>query len=148
MLTLLRLALRDLAHQRAFSIFFVVNLALGLSGALLLDALQGSVGRTLEGRSRAILGADIRVVSQRGLSADEIRALDTAANASASADVVQMYSMVSGPKLSRLAELRGIDDGFPLAPSVTPSARISTRAPKRGPIRRCSTSSARRSATR
>jgi putative ABC transport system permease protein len=114
MLTLLRLALRDLAHQRAFSIFFVVNLALGLSGALLLDALQGSVGRTLEGRSRAILGADIRVVSQRGLSADEIRALDTAANASASADVVQMYSMVSGPKLSRLAELRGIDDGFPL----------------------------------
>jgi putative ABC transport system permease protein len=114
MLTLVRLALRDLAHQRAFSVFFVVNLALGLSGALLLDALQGSVGRTLEGRSRAILGADIRVTSTRSLSADEIRKLDAAAGAAASADVVQLYSMVSGPKLARLAEVRGIDDGFPL----------------------------------
>jgi len=113
-LTLLRLALRDLGHQRAFSIFFVVNLALGLSGALLLDSLQGSVGRTLEGRSRAMLGADIRVSSPRALAPEEIARMDAAAGARASADVVQMFSMVSGPARARLVELRGIDESFPL----------------------------------
>ena len=114
MLTLLRLALRDLRHQRAFSIFFVVNLALGLSGALLLDSLQGSVGRTLAGRSRAMLGADIRVTSPRAFTAGEIARLDAAAGASAFSDVVQMYSMVSGGTHARLVELRGIDRHFPL----------------------------------
>ncbi len=118
MLTLVRLALRDLAHQRAFSVFFVVNLALGLSGALLLDSLQGSVGRTLESRSRAILGADIRVTSTRGLSADEIHRLDAAAGASAGSDVVQLYSMVAAAGRSRLVELRGIDHGFPLRGAI------------------------------
>jgi len=113
-LTLLRLALRDLRHQRRFSLFFVVNLALGLSGALLLDSLQGSVGRTLAGRSRAMLGADVRISSTRALSAEERARMDAAAGASASSDVVQMYSMVSGSSRARLVELRGIDRRFPL----------------------------------
>jgi len=113
-LTLLRLALRDLRHQRAFSIFFVVNLALGLSGALLLDSLQGSVGRTLAGRSRAMLGADVRAVSMRALTVQEAARLDAEAGAVASSDVIQMYSMVSGSARARLVELRGIDSRFPL----------------------------------
>lgn len=114
MRTLFRLALRDLAHQRAFSAFFAVNLALGLGGALLLDSLQGSVGRTLEARSRTMLGADVRVSSTRALSAEERARLDAAADASSSSDLVQMYSMVAGASVARLAELRGIDDRFPL----------------------------------
>ncbi len=114
MRTLLRLALRDLAHQRAFSAFFAINLALGVGGALLLDSLQGSVGRTLESRSRTMLGADVRVSSTRPLSDDERARLDAAAGAAASSDLVQMYSMVAGPSVARLAELRGIDGRFPL----------------------------------
>ncbi|HYC56698.1 MAG TPA: FtsX-like permease family protein [Candidatus Binatia bacterium] len=117
-MTLLRLALRDLAHQRAFSLFFVVNLALGLSGALLLDALQGSVERTITGRSRALLGADVRISSQRPLSAEETRAFDAAAGAAASSQLVQLYSMVAGSGGARLVELRGIDERFPLSGAV------------------------------
>lgn len=115
---LLRLALRDLRHQRAFAIFFVVNLALGLSGALLLDSLQGSVGRTLETRSRTMLGADVRVSSTRALRAEEVAALDGAASARATSDLVQLYSMISGGQSARLAELRGIDGHFPLRGAV------------------------------
>lgn len=115
MLTLARLALRDLAHQRAFALFFVANLALGLSGALLLDSLQGSVERTLAGRSRSMLGADLRIVSPQALAVSERQALDALAGASATADVLQTYSMVAGAGRARLVELRGIDAHFPLA---------------------------------
>ncbi len=127
MLTLVRLALRDLSHQRAFAAFFIVNLALGVGGALLLDALQGSVERTLAARSRSMLGADVRVAASRELTGEEIATLDRIAGvagandrdgadrAARTADLVQLYSMVSGPELSRLTEVRGIDGAFPLA---------------------------------
>ncbi len=129
MLTLVRLALRDLRQQRAFSLFFIANLALGLGGSLLLDSLQGSVSRTLTARSQALLGADIRVTSPQALSAEDIARIDAAAGvpeASAAAenslssrgvktsDLVQLYSMVSGSGRARLVELRGIDRHFPL----------------------------------
>ncbi|MFN2375884.1 MAG: ABC transporter permease [Candidatus Binatia bacterium] len=118
MVILLRLALRDLAHQKAFSIFFVVNLALGLTGALLLDSLQGSVTRTLAERSRSMLGGDLRVSSTRALAAGEVAAMDAAAGASSSTDLVQLYSMVSGRTHARLVELRGVDRRFPLHGSI------------------------------
>ncbi|HYC00950.1 MAG TPA: FtsX-like permease family protein [Candidatus Limnocylindrales bacterium] len=116
-MTLLRLALRDLMHQRAFALFFIANLALGLSGALLLDSLQGSIERTLHARSRAMLGADVRIASMRPLQPDEIARMDADSPAAASCDLVQMYSMAAG-RHARLVELRGIDARFPLAGSI------------------------------
>ena len=129
MLTLARLALRDLAHQRAFALFFVANLALGLSGALLLDALQGSVERTLADRSRTMLGADVRIVSPRPFAAEELAAFDSAAGAAATSDLLQTYSMVVGRGRARLVELRGIDRNYPLAGALAlKNAGVVTRA--------------------
>jgi len=121
-LTLLKLALRDLRHQPAFAVFFIVNLALGLAGAMTLDGLQGSIERTLAGRSRSFLGADVRVSSSRPLTIDERAHVDAVAAAEAgggaggevtTAELVQMYSMVSAVGTSRLAEVRAIDGSFP-----------------------------------
>jgi len=118
---LLKLALRDLRHQSAFAAFFVLNLALGLTGAMTLDGLQGSIERTLEARSRSFLGADVRISSSRALTSDERARVDgaaardlTAAGAAVTtAELIQTYSMVAGDGTSRLAELRAIDAAFP-----------------------------------
>ncbi|TFH24286.1 MAG: hypothetical protein E4H03_04025, partial [Myxococcales bacterium] len=129
MLTLLKLALRDLRHQPAFAIFFVVNLALGLAGAMTLDGLQGSIERTLAGRSRSFLGSDVRVSSSRPLMAEERARIDAVAEAvvagdagtrdgGVTAELVQMYSMVWAPGASRLAEVRAIDGSFPPQGSI------------------------------
>lgn len=129
MLTLLKLALRDLRHQPAFAIFFVVNLALGLAGAMTLDGLQGSIERMLAGRSRSFLGADVRVSSSRPLMAEERARIDAVAEAvvagdagtrdgGVTAELVQMYSMVWAPGASRLAEVRAIDGSFPPQGSI------------------------------
>jgi putative ABC transport system permease protein len=112
--TLFRLALRDLRHQRTFSLFFVANLTLGLAGSMTLDGLQSSIDRALTERSRALMGADFAVSSNRALTAGEIAAIDATAKPTGTSDVVQLYSMVRGASVARLTEVRAIDERFPL----------------------------------
>lgn len=115
---LFRLALRDLRHQRAFSLFFIANLALGLSGSMTLDGLQASIGRALMDRSQALMGADFMVASNRALLATESAAIEAAVATTATSELVQLYSMVRGDGIARLTEIRAIDAHFPLRGAV------------------------------
>jgi putative ABC transport system permease protein len=124
-LKFLKLAIRDLRHQPEFVVLFVANLALGLTGAMTLDGLQGSIERTLEARSRSFLGADLRISSNRPLTSGEQERLHEVAIAKtrgeaavASARLVQLYSMVSAGEVSRLTEIRAIDGVFPLRGNI------------------------------
>jgi putative ABC transport system permease protein len=121
--TLLRLALRDLRHQRAFSVFFVANLALGLAGSMALDGLQSSIGHALMDRSQALMGADFMVASNRPLTAGEITAMETVVTATARSELAQLYSMVRGEGVARLTEVRAIDEHFPLRGAVVLARR-------------------------
>lgn len=122
-----KLAVRELRNDPRFALFFAINLALGLSGFVALDALESSVATELQARSKTFLGADISVSSSRPLSGDERRALDTAAGAESSSDWVELFSMASGSTAgtraaagpgstsrARLVEIRAIDSSFPL----------------------------------
>ena len=115
---LFRLALRDLRQQRAFSLFFIANLALGLSGSMTLDGLQASIGRALMDRSQALMGADFMVASNRPLLATERTAIEAAVAATARSELVQLYSMVRGDGIARLTEVRAIDAHFPLRGAI------------------------------
>lgn len=118
MKTLFRLALRDLIHQRALSLFFVVNVALGLAGSLTLDGVESSVRAALTERSRAMMGADVIVSSSRPLTVGEGAAFAAAASPVATSEAVQLYSMVRGQGAARLTEVRAIDERFPLRGAV------------------------------
>ncbi|MGE4606527.1 MAG: FtsX-like permease family protein [Myxococcota bacterium] len=128
-----KLAVRELQNDPRFALFFAINLALGLSGFVVLDALESSVAYELQGRSKTFLGADISVSSSRPLTGDERRAFDAAAGAESTSDWVELFSMASGtgagmrtragPKTAvgsvngaraRLVEIRAIDSSFPL----------------------------------
>ena len=59
-----RLALKELLNNRRFSIFFILNLSLGLAGFIALDSFQVSLDRHLTRNSKSILGADISISSR------------------------------------------------------------------------------------
>ena len=53
-----KLAFKELLNQRRFSIFFIVNLMLGLTGFLMLDSFKLSLHEYFAGRSKGILHGD------------------------------------------------------------------------------------------
>ncbi len=108
-----RLAVRELINHRRFSLFFILNLALGFFGFLALDAFKQSVEATLAARSRQILGADLTVSARRPFTPSERAALKDALPDASGADVIELYSMLASPAGSRLVEITAIGDGFP-----------------------------------
>jgi putative ABC transport system permease protein len=111
---LIRLAWRGLRNNRRFSLFFVLNLVLGLSGFLTLDAFKASVTASLAERSRQVLTADLAVSSRRAITDDELSIVRAALDPRAKEmQVLTMYSMVASSATSRLAELVVIPEPYP-----------------------------------
>ena len=110
----LRLAWRETINNRRFSILFCLNLSIGLLGFLTLDAFKTSIQRNLEGRSKAILAADLAVSAQRPLSDDEREIVSRALPAGAeTGEELNFVSMASTPTASRLVEMRAVGPNFP-----------------------------------
>lgn len=120
-----RLAWKEIRNHRRFSLFFVFNLAIGLSGFIGLDAFKNSIQTTLESRSKSILTADLSLSARRPLRVDEAKQVDEVfAQAIAEAGlapgsieemrVLEFYSMIASPEgKTRLAEVRAIEDRYP-----------------------------------
>ncbi|MBW2493524.1 MAG: hypothetical protein JRE43_02140, partial [Deltaproteobacteria bacterium] len=112
---LLRLGAREIHTRPRFSAFFAFNLALGLSGFVALDALEGSVADSLLARSRDFHGGDLSLESNVAFEPERLDQLDLAAGPkSARVAVAELFSMASGPERSRLVQLRAVGDDFPL----------------------------------
>lgn len=115
----LRLALRESLHNWRFSLAFVANLSLGLFGFVLLSAFHGSVQESFEARSRALLTADLAVSARRELTEEEQGALSRALGDSGVVSPVrtrsiELYSMATSARGTRLAELIAIENDYPL----------------------------------
>lgn len=111
----LRFALREIRNHPRFSLFFTINLGLGLAGFIALDAFESSVASELESRSRVLLGADVEVSSRVPLSAEARKRLDAAAGPGhRRAEAVELFSMAAGSGRARLVEIRAVDPAFPL----------------------------------
>ena len=119
MWTSLGIAWREIRNHASFSLFFALNLAVGFSGFVALDAFQRSVSGELAERSRAFLGADLAVTSSRPLRAEEIERFDALAPPGARvARVAELFSMLAVGTRSRLVELHAIDGDFPLRGAI------------------------------
>ena len=122
MMIWLRLAWREIINTPKFSLFFVMNIALGLVGFITVDALKSSIDESLSGKSREILGADIAVSAFRTLKVDEISAFDSLIPPGTRiAEETSWVSMVSAfgedrrdaAPPARLMEIRAVDKNFP-----------------------------------
>ena len=111
----LKLGWREITRSPRFTTLFVLNLALGLAGFLLITAFGGSLGRHLDDNLREMLGADLVLRSSRPLTADEQAMGRTLAGPGAvQAEQLSFYSMVRGPRLARLARVVAVDAAHPL----------------------------------
>ncbi len=115
MRVLLRLGLRDLARNFRFTLLFIVNLALGLTGFLLISSFGGSLGRHLDANLREILTADLVLQSTRPLTAQEVqRARTIIGEGSVVSEQISFYSMVKGDQVAKLVQIVAIDAAYPL----------------------------------
>lgn len=111
----IKLAIRQLLTQRAFSISMILNMALGLTGFMVVDGFNRSFRSEIAQRTRQIASADI-VVSSRQPWTDEIRSKLTQSLPSQSliSEETTLVSMANNNEASRLVEVRFVDDKYPL----------------------------------
>lgn len=114
MLLLLKLAKQEILGHKKFSLFFILNVSLGLIGFISLDGFKNSFRDHLKKNSKELLTADISVSARRMLKQQE---LDISAKVlpleSKKTSVISLYSMVAAQGSSRLVNIKAIDHAFP-----------------------------------
>ncbi|WP_176737009.1 ABC transporter permease [Oligoflexus tunisiensis] len=117
---LLRYAFRELRNSPRFCLLFCLNMTLGLTGFIALDAMKRSFEDKLQSSAKNMMAADLTVSARRELRPDEAEKLAAALPEGArQIEVLSLYSMVTSPKRSVLVELKGIDQGFPFYGQLT-----------------------------
>lgn len=111
----LRLAYKEISNNFRFSLFFVINLSIGLIGFIALDSFKTSIDRHLENNSKSILTADVRISSRFPLTETEYRFTDEILPSRdyETSDQISFMSMVAGRDNSRMSQLIGIDTTYP-----------------------------------
>ncbi len=119
MMLLMRLAIKHLLRNQGFSLFFILNLSIGLAGFIALNSFNYSIQKHLRNNLKEILTADLAVSSSRPLNQIEIKTIETTlGNDKQESRQISFFSMVSGNNLSRLARLIAVDNKFPLYGSI------------------------------
>ena len=110
----LRLAWREIQNNRKFSIFFVLNLAIGLIGFLALNSFNASVQNQLGRDAKGILTADIAVNSTRPFKEKELKQIFDSLQPVEQSQQISFVSMSANDFNSRLSQIIAVDSGFPL----------------------------------
>jgi putative ABC transport system permease protein len=117
---LLRYAFRELRNSPRFCLLFCLNMTLGLTGFIALDAMKRSFEDKLQSSAKNMMAADLTVSARRELKPEESQKLKDALPAGTrQLEVLTLYSMVTSPKRSVLVELKAIDQGFPFYGALT-----------------------------
>lgn len=110
---LLRFAFKDIFRHWRFSLFFVLNLTIGLSGFITIETFKDGLESYLKNNAREILGADLSVSVRREFSIEEQKVLNGLPQDGVSVGY-DFFAMASTPKNSRLVLVKAIDDAYPL----------------------------------
>jgi len=110
----LKLAFKEITNNFSFSLFFIVNLSIGLIGFIALDSFKNSIDNHLTNNSRAILTADAQISGNAALTDVEFTLADNIFNTNYEySDQISFLSMVAGNEASRMSQLIGIDANYP-----------------------------------
>jgi putative ABC transport system permease protein len=110
----LQLAWKEISNNYKFSLFFVLNLSIGLIGFIALDSFKQSIDLHLQNNSKSILTADVQISSSFPLTEVETGMTEEILDASFDAtDQTAFMSMVAANGNSRQTILIGIEDGYP-----------------------------------
>lgn len=109
-----RLAWTEFRAMRALVLLLIMNLALGLSGYLILSTFQDALKDSLRANAKATLGGDVAVSVRRQLTESELAILQR--NLPAGAETSRLYeffSMVASGPDSRLVQIKAVDENYP-----------------------------------
>jgi len=111
----LRMAFKEILINRRFSIFFILNMSIGLAGFIAINSFSTSLSDYMAENLKEILTADFVIVSNRPLTDDELQVTERVLGPEKTqSEQIVFYSMVKGNDISRLAQIIAIDDTFPL----------------------------------
>ena len=122
----LLMALREIRASWRRLLFFFICVAIGVGAIVMLRSVIQTVHRTLARESKALIGADVVVATNRPWT-PELRAdLDkrfAAAPVIARQETIEVATMVrpaegKGAEVARMVELRGVQAGFPFYGTV------------------------------
>ena len=110
------LARRELrASSRSVGVY-MISISLGVAALVAIRGFTADVSRAVRAEAQAMMGADVRLASSRPFPEPVVRLADSLrAAARPSARVTNVVSMVLAPRtgLSRLLQVRGVEDGYP-----------------------------------
>ena len=110
----LHLAWKEITNNYKFSLFFVLNLSIGLIGFIALDSFKHSIDQHLQNNSKAILTADVQISSNTPLTDVETGYAESILDTDFSAtDQTSFLSMVAANNNSRMSLIIGIEADFP-----------------------------------
>ena len=120
MLIAIKLAWRSLKNDLRFSLFFILNLSLALSGLIVLYSLQESANRSLTSEAKNLLGGDLYLSSHQNFEDDSLQEIEKRfTQIDAQSHQVKLFSMVASTERSKLTHIIGIDSNFPLYGKLT-----------------------------
>jgi putative ABC transport system permease protein len=110
-----QLILASLRRQKNLYLLWIVSLCAAVSGLVIVDVFRQSLMSTLLSEGRKILSADVAISARRALTNEEMAAWRKVLPPLArTADLTEMYAMVTLGKESRLAHVRFISENYPL----------------------------------
>jgi putative ABC transport system permease protein len=108
------LILASFRRQKFLYVLWLVSLCLAVSGLVIVDVYRYSLSDTLKAQGRKILTADASISIRRMLSDDERSRFQKLLPQARTADLTEMFAMVTVGPESRLAMLRFASDEYPL----------------------------------
>ncbi len=109
-----QLGWREIKNNSRFSLFFIINLAIGLVGFIALNSFNASIQSHLERNAKALLSADLSIQSKHPLTNQERELIDAMIAPLESTHQIEFVSMAASGKRSRLSQILAVDQGFPL----------------------------------
>lgn len=111
----IRLGIKEILKNRGFSLFFILNLSLGLAGYIALGSFGSSLSRHFDGNLKEILTADLVLSASAELTPEELDLADFILGSNIRrARLVSFYTMVKTPNDARLVQVMAIDENYPL----------------------------------
>lgn len=115
-----RLAWAEFRAMRALVFLLIMNLALGLSGYLILSTFQDALKDSLRANAKANLSGDVAVSVRRQLTAKELEILGRhVPEGATSSRLYEFFSMVASGPDSRLVQIKAIDEHYPPYGEIT-----------------------------
>lgn len=116
---LLKWVVRELLRNWKFSLFFIFNLSLGLSGYVALEGFKTSLQEKMNQNAKAILSADLSISTRREFTSEEISQIDKIVGADTwRSRAYEFFAMLNTQQGSRLVLVRAIDENYPIYGSI------------------------------